>query len=597
MQCVCILLRPSCPYFTVSLLRICPIFSIISVSPMLAGYGKVNGTTAAAQEIAITHNPSGSRRLQSSSNDRRLLEHNAKVRAPSRAVAFYGAGERKGGGSHRSSMDSKNDRPPDPKHPEGKKEALTSLNGVVAPGLLANGYPGRSGSQNDNDGSGSESGYTTPKKRRNGQRSVQPGRSGKQEAEPLDAYECSEGVLTAARLEDSATKSLASDLPRKNSDGKVKKLEERPGKARSANPVVKEDAWTLFRPPPVFPVDNSSAKIVPKISYASKVKENLNKSDREPLPPTARLSQVPMSAVKTITSASFTNGPLLPGEGSNGCSLPGLLLGGGAAPALAFLAHGGENVASAAADALQKSSLFVYPLAAAPSNMQLSLPSGRQVDPPPAAAPTNQKSLVDIFQNQWGLSFINEPSAGPEGGAEAGSRSAGTGKPAEVTFQGGCPPSVSPQRQEQPFPKAYELDKRTSPPALSRVVGLGPPPALPAEVGGCPPTPGLGAAVQKDAPRGLGAILFNSSSARDPGDERRPASPPTTTAAAALACARKQGHTKGLDRLSGWGIFDLKAAVIYHTKGTCVSPGSLDMPTDDPKRVVLYGEAKDRPDQ
>lgn len=39
--------------------------------------------------------------------------------------------------------------------------------------------------------------------------------------------------------------------------------------------------WTLFKLPPVFPVYNYSAKIVLKIRYASKIKENLNKTTEQ----------------------------------------------------------------------------------------------------------------------------------------------------------------------------------------------------------------------------------------------------------------------------------------------------------------------------
>uniref|UniRef100_UPI00398E4C0C uncharacterized protein n=1 Tax=Pristiophorus japonicus TaxID=55135 RepID=UPI00398E4C0C len=38
-----------------------------------------------------------------------------------------------------------------------------------------------------------------------------------------------------------------------------------------------EERWTLFKPPAAFPVDSSSARTVPRISYASKVKENLSR--------------------------------------------------------------------------------------------------------------------------------------------------------------------------------------------------------------------------------------------------------------------------------------------------------------------------------
>lgn len=41
--------------------------------------------------------------------------------------------------------------------------------------------------------------------------------------------------------------------------------------------VFKEDLWILFKLFLVFLVDNSSVKIVFKISYVSKVKENFNK--------------------------------------------------------------------------------------------------------------------------------------------------------------------------------------------------------------------------------------------------------------------------------------------------------------------------------
>ncbi|KAK2523935.1 hypothetical protein Q9966_011858 [Columba livia] len=79
----------------------------------------------------------------------------------------------------------------------------------------------------------------------------------------------------------------------------------------------------------------------------------------------------------------------------------------------------------------------------------------------------NQQNLGDIFQNQWGLSFIDKPSAGPETvmGKSVDNQLM------EVTFQGEYPSTlvsrcaeIIPSGTEQPlFPKAYELDKRTSP--------------------------------------------------------------------------------------------------------------------------------------
>uniref|UniRef100_A0A673J5S0 Nuclear FMR1 interacting protein 2 n=1 Tax=Sinocyclocheilus rhinocerous TaxID=307959 RepID=A0A673J5S0_9TELE len=518
-----------------------------------------------------------------SNGDRHLLDINLKQKPTRQAFTTDSTGDRKGRNTSRNSMDFKNDKSSELNTLEGKKKALVTLNGVVSLNSLpfANGYPSKTGA--DNDGSGSESGYTTPKKRRaqrdgkaadNVTASVQGKamqQGGKQDHGPVLHLKAKEPTASAT-----PPPLPVAELQRKNSDSKVagKRFEDRFSKVKVAT-STKEDSWTLFKPPPVFPVDNSSAKIVPKISYASKVKENLNKTAQaggEALTPApqvpGRPPQVPMSAVKTITSASFTNGPL-PGEG-NGCPLPGPYFSAG--PLRATPAVAAENVASPPGSGTsaigsstttsvaepRKPSLFVYPVT--PSNMQLSLPSGRQADPP--AAPTNQKSLGDIFQNQWGLSFINEPSAGPEGMA---CRSNGKEVPVEVSFQGGCPATVATQTSstsqspdQPPFPKAHEPEKRTNAQNLSQGVSGG----ATAASGAIPETSALSLDAQRDETGVHGAIVFCSSS-KDICAEL----PPTSPAAPKVASAKDQGHTKGFDRRSSWGSFDLKAAVIYHTKG------------------------------
>lgn len=98
------------------------------------------------------------------------------------------------------------------------------------------------------------------------------------------------------------------------------------------------EPWALFRPPPAFPVDSSRARTLPKISYASKLKENL---ERQP-------ARVPASALRTA-------GPL---------------------------------------------------------------PNG-------SPAPPAEPQLGAIFQNQWGLCFINEPGAGQAPGREQTAPAAG----------------------------------------------------------------------------------------------------------------------------------------------------------------------------
>ncbi|XP_066484735.1 uncharacterized protein [Tiliqua scincoides] len=127
--------------------------------------------------------------------------------------------------------------------------------------------------------------------------------------------------------------------------GNTVKASEKPAATSNATNTAAEESgketWSLFRPLPAFPVDSSSARIIPKISYASKLKENLDQP--------GKACHVPASAVRTTNS------------------LPNCVL----AP------------------------------------------------PPSSPSPTDssrRQHLGAIFQNEWGLSFINEPGAGHGGG-------------------------------------------------------------------------------------------------------------------------------------------------------------------------------------
>ncbi|XP_060911560.1 FMR1-interacting protein NUFIP2 [Labrus mixtus] len=531
---------------------------------------------------------------------------------------------------HKKNMDLKNDKDKALEfnhhegHPLDKKGSVLLQNGVVNCGLITNGY-----SSKDNDGSGSEGGYTTPKKRkarcnntknsdnviREKDKEMQPGNTtqdhGAFNLETVEKGVTSrlDGFKAANKVEaqSSARRTAASEASmgesqRKNSDGKSvgtfgKKTEDR-HKAKLSSPS-KEDSWTLFKPPPVFPVDNSSAKIVPKISYASKVKENLNKVAQgggEALPPPVRLSQVPMSAMKTITSASFTNGPVS-GNG-NGCPSVGTFF----APAASSIPPApsipsGENVASplesncsstispvdGEALELRKCALLIYPL-----NMQPVLPSARHLDPP--AAQTNQKALGDIFQNQWGLSFINEPNLGAEGGSGQvptedkttvvtlqSECQAGTAKAAQPCFD------VSPSFLE-PGTLAQDPEKRTCAPCNVYNV-CSPACVMSEEENKLPPCGQERAKVE-----GKGAGSSGLAPSKDNG--AKPALGQLTTLF--FGSSKEPAHSKDIGRRCSLGSFDVKAAVTYHTKEMeCI----FNLQKQDPKRVVVYDEAKDGPDQ
>lgn len=518
---------------------------------------------------------------------------------------------------HKKNMELKNDKEKalDLNHHEGqamdKKDSVLFQNGVVNCGLITNGY-----SSKDNDGSGSEGGYTTPKKRktrcnnakhtdgviREKEKDMQQGNSTQEHGafnlemtekgvnSRLDGFRAAHKVVLEASM---------GETQRKNSDGKIvgtfgKKTEER-HKAKLSSPS-KEDSWTLFKPPPVFPVDNSSAKIVPKISYASKVKENLNKVAQgggEALPPPVRLSQVPMSAMKTITSASFTNGPVS-GNG-NGCPSVGTFF----APAASSIPPApyipsGENVASPLESncssttspvdgdsyELGKCTLLIYPL-----NMQPVLPSARHLDPP--AAQTNQKALGDIFQNQWGLSFISEPNLGPDGG--------GGQVPAEDTST-----VVTPQSECQAVPgKTAQPCFDVGPSFLEPgTLAQDPEKRTCAPCNACSPACVMSEEENKLQPRGPektkveAKVAGSAVLAPSKDNGAKPAQGQLTTVL--FGSSKQQAHSKDIGRRCSWGSFDIKAAVTYHTKEM---EFIFNLQKQDPKRVVVYDETKDGPDQ
>ncbi|KAJ7990643.1 hypothetical protein DPEC_G00302520 [Dallia pectoralis] len=579
------------------------------------GNGEIHETLVEREDTPSAPVPADS--LNSSSSGL-LGTSNLKLKPPVKPLATNA----KGGSNinFRNSMNCKNDKPPELKTCESKSESSALPNGGVflKPGLYANGYPSKPAL--GCGGSGFESGYITPKKRW-AQRSARAEQSvtvqekamqhaavvpdkresGPQTPEPAEVLTGSQSLNSIKGV---PPVDQLGELHCKNPEGKasagfVKKLEDRPGKAKVIS--SKEDSWTLFKPPPVFPVDNSSAKTVPKISYASKVKENLNKAAVQAvedmlLPQShvpAKLSQVPMSAVKTITSPSFTNGPLS-GDGNN-CPLPAPLFTTNActAPTQVSPLHKGENEASSSSSTdtpggpsmptkeLKKPSLL------ATSNMQSALPSAHQPDT--SSTKTTPKALVDIFQNQWGLSFINEPSTGPGLGVTVLGPPPWKGQIMEITFQGGGPAALplpisatSTFRPVKPFRKGYKQDKQTISHS-SNSIGKSCPILTPSPDGLRGHDPDLD--IQKDEPVSRGARVVTSS--KCPGAE-----PPM--ALYAHTVAKEPSHSKGCEPRSNWGPFDLRAAVIYHIEEV---EYIWNLQKQDPKRVVFYDKTKDGPVQ
>uniref|UniRef100_A0A8C5LBA0 Uncharacterized protein n=1 Tax=Jaculus jaculus TaxID=51337 RepID=A0A8C5LBA0_JACJA len=541
------------------------------------GYGEVNGNSLSSDEAT---NPIS-----------RILNGNQQVVDTSlkqtvKTSTFGKAGIKTKNFIQKNSMDRKNGKSYENKYGENqsidKIDTVAIPNGVVTDnsGYITNGYMGR-GADNDgtshNSAKGCENLYLMQDKIMQQETSVPTLKQGLETLKPEYSEQKGNQVEGSKPIWKYETgprgKSAVGEMLGKSADIK-------PGvnskKKHASTTSSKEDSWTLFKPPLVFLVDNSSAKIVPKISYANKVKENLNKTvQNSSVSPSSssssssagetqtqsssRLSQVPMSALKSVTSANFSNGPVLAGtDGSVYWS--GVIL-------------QDMSLTSAAVGQIKSSLLFIYP-----SNMQTVLLSTAQVE---LHSQRDQQNLGDILQNQWGLSFINEPSTGTE--TVIGKSS--DHKVMEVTFQGeylvtlvAQGAEIIPSGTKHPvFPKANELEKPTSPQVLGSILKPGT-----SKSGALSLEPSHIGDLQKAETSSQGALVFPPKDYEI--ENQNPLASPTNTLLG----------SRGLERNDSWGSFDLRAAIVYHTKEM---ESIWNLQNQDPKRIITYNEAMDSPDQ
>ncbi|KAM4048638.1 FMR1-interacting protein NUFIP2 [Anomaloglossus baeobatrachus] len=585
--------------------------------PKKTVHGELNGTTGDRKTLGSDKSANQTASRISNGSQQAPAEVGTNSKHLAKTINFGKANNKPKTLLHKNSMDKKNERSYESKPRDIKCTDKGEIhNGLLcnSAGFITNGYVSKGA---ENDGSGSESGYATANKRKAKFASAKPvensgflsGKMSDSETK-LDSENLKPDLFadlkTASRgdngkatwkSEPSATgigrsKLNPGDIPRKNSDAKPvvgKKFDDRPKGKASPVSSTKEDSWTLFKPPPVFPVDNSSAKIVPKISYASKVKENLKAAQNNTTSPSSLsfssggeitssncVSQVPMSAMKSVSTINFANGPLLVGADggfmATAASTVSHTLPGGAEPLPTELSSASTNPSEQ-----KKSGLFTYP-----SNMQHALPDALQGD---QSGQSSQQNLGDIFQNQWGLSFINEPSAGPE----AGEDKPDTG---QMVWEQPTPPDSQgaetvPSGNERPvFPKAYELEKRTSPQVPDGTtlkaahVSGGDGGALSLE------TLHIGELLKPEA-ASQGLIVFQ---ARVCESEEIPQTFLKNTLQTSAKDKRYHGD---LDCKDSWGSFDLRAAINYHTKEM---ESILNLQKQDPSRIITYNEAMDRPD-
>nr|XP_023700870.1 nuclear fragile X mental retardation-interacting protein 2-like [Paramormyrops kingsleyae] len=525
-----------------------------------AGNGKVHGSLAEARRTGPTSDAASVPYVSYSNGAPLRIEATIRPGHVGRGAAPPPAKTGSRSGPRNNSMECKRDKAPDGgAYEPADKESPFLVNGVVGftPGYMGNGYPG-------NDGGSSESAYATAKKRQarfDGARGTEAVQQGG--AVPVHESEPSSPELgeraTGPRPENvgvvAGVAKVAGAPCRRNEDGVCR---------AKVSPVAaaKEDSWTLFRPLPVFPVDNSSAKIVPKISYASKVKENLNKaapSATETLPP-----QVPMSAVKTIPSAGLANGPVsgdgrpfvtaqrLPAAASRGAPASSYLRD----PNVASSLDGDGGATPTPSGEQREPSVVLNPLTV--SGLDLAPPSAFPEDL--SGSPAGCQALGDIFQNEWGLSFINEPNAGPRGSQSV----------TDALFQ-----------DRVPAVPDLRAPENTS---LSDIRTSGPPPTgVPRESPSVIPVAKCSA---QTLPLGSDPHRTNAGS--------QGAVPPRDIGAGQLQVDKESGHVKGSFERCSWRLFDLKAAVMYHTKEI---GNILNLLKQDPHRVLVYDESLDGPAQ
>ena len=86
-----------------------------------------------------------------------------------------------------------------------------------------------------------------------------------------------------------------------------------------------------------------------------------------------------------------------------------------------------------------------------------------------------------------------------------------------------------------------------------------------------------------------GALVFFSKDYER--ENQNPLVSPTNTL---LGSTKEQRYQRGLETNDSWGSFDLRTAIVYHTKEM---ESVWNLQRQEPKRIITYNEAMDSPDQ
>ncbi|XP_043830575.1 nuclear fragile X mental retardation-interacting protein 2-like [Dromiciops gliroides] len=468
----------------------------------------------------------------------------------------------------------------------------------------------------DNDGSGSEDGYILPKKRKAKRnvpkveenvnlmkvRTMPPGprvplrqsfgnlklypgdQRGMRVNSPKSAWKPDRWAVGAGRGRPGPgyMQEKAFNATR---DPKSPKVDTLPRTTPTAPVVPKEEGRGLVKQPTAFSVSNSS---VAKVTYASKVKQNLYKVQTPSMPlescleselspesgtalpassaiieppilmPGHKLSQVPVSTPKSVNPPDCVNGPEKSTNVERSQVLP-------------LEAHLIKRPSPSPKSASHKMNLK-YP-AVAPS--LFTCPSNTPIAPtvlmPNNAPPqTEVQMLREIFQNEWGLSFF-----GPE-------IAQGRAPDPKVIHPPVPPKNPSPLVSQETcvaehvsFPQTDDMGKRPDPQSLGDIKPTVPKrekKALTQE-----PSPRDDDPQQADS-RSHGTVTLLPSNDKTEHPEPSPTSPfsdPTL---------------KGLGQKTAWEPFDARAAIEYHMT---TMKSILETQKQDPQSIIIYDESMD----
>ncbi|XP_068930091.1 FMR1-interacting protein NUFIP2-like [Petaurus breviceps papuanus] len=509
--------------------------------------------------------------------------------------------------------DKKQKLPEDKPHTEQAPAVIPNVGKPKPPDSSNNGHKSREPDKKD---SGSEDGLITPKKRKAKHRANKNLNIMKFKMIPstsrdpildegLDNLKLHCGDQKGIKVESPKSERLAVGAGRgrsgpgytqekafnKSPGPNSQKVDQRSTIVPTALAVPEEEAWSPFKQTTVFSISSSN---VPKVTYASKVKQNLPKVES----PTTSLRSCqqselsPESAATLYLSSAMTGSPILMvSHELTQVSISPLK----SVNSLDSVNASDKSMNAQSSQTLPLEARLIRRPSCSPKSvihkMKPSCPSAQpNFFPYPSYMPvalrglkanitrpqTEVQMLEEIFQNEWGLSFITELSIGPEFTEEIAPEP-------KVIQPHKCPsPLALQETSKSPCvpqcvvkPKVYNMSKWLNPQGFEDIK----PPAPVQEREALILYPSLGdEQLQQATPKSHEAFVPLLSNYKLKNSEHLPTNPsPDST-------------LKDSEQKNDWEPLNFRAVVEYHM---AEMQSVLDMQKQDPQRVIIYDESMD----